>query len=361
MTENNGIKKFLKIFEWNRVASIITPIVGIFIGLFLTAFILLSQNINPLTAYGSMFKGAFVGISNLSFTLLQFIPLGLAGLAVTIAYRCGTFNIGVEGQLYMGALFTTWLAVSFPEMPGFILLPLCIIVGMLAGGLFAAIPAYLKAKHGMNEVLICMLLNYVGINMVGLAVNSFLKEPGQPNPVSAMLSKSTWLPILIPKTYLHVGFLFVFIIAILMCFVLFKTTMGYAVRSVGLSQKASTYSGIGVNKTMIGSMIVSGMIAGLAGSLEIMGNQHRLLANFLVGYGYDAISVSLLGGLHPIGVLATAFLFGALKNGGNAMQIAMGIPVSVVSIVNAIAILSIIAISQIRVLYFKRKKGERKS
>ncbi len=360
MAEKKPLQKILSWFEWNTVLSLLTPILGIFIGLFLTSFILLAQGIPPLEAYASMFKGALSGIQNLAFTFLEFIPLGLSGLAVTIAYRCGMFNIGVEGQIYVAALFSTWVAVSFPNMPGFLLLPLAMIAGVLGGGLFAAIPAILKVKRDMNEVLVSMLLNYVGINMVGLAVNSFLKEPGKPQPASAMLPQSTWLPILIPKTYLHVGFLFVFIIAIAMAFVLFKTTFGYEIRSVGLSQRASKYSGIGVQRTMMGSMIISGMIAGLAGCLVIMGSQHRLLPNFLVGYGYDAISVALLGGLHPIGVLATAFLFGALKSGGNAMQIAMGIPVSVISIVNAIAILSIIAIGQIRALYFKPKGRSKK-
>lgn len=350
-SEKKGIGLIL---NKENVFSVLTPVLGIFMGLFLTAFLLLFQGINPFTAYGSMFAGAFVGKYEISFTFMEFIPLAFAGLAVTLAYRCGVFNIGVEGQLYISALFTTWVAVSFPNLPGVILLPLCLICGVLMSGLFAAIPAYLKVKHGMNEVLICMLLNYVGINMVGLAVNSFLRAPNQPNPNSEMLPKSTWMPIILKGTQLHAGFILVFILAFVLYYVLFKTTLGYQVRSVGLSQKASVYSGINVAKTMMSSMVASGMIAGLAGSMVIMGGQHRLLSNFLVGYGYDAISVSLLGGLNPIGVLFTAFFFGALKSGGNAMQISVGIPVSVVSVINAIAILSILGISQIRRIYFKK-------
>ncbi len=356
MAEKSMSEKVRSIFSWNHIASIVTPLIGILIGLFLTAFILLSQGVSPIEAYIAMFKGSLVGGANIAFTLLEFIPLGLSGLAVTIAYRCGTFNIGVEGQIYVAALASTAVAVTFPDVPGAILMPLCLIAGMVAGGLFALIPAVLKVKWGMNEVLICMLLNYVGTNLVGLAVSSFLKDPNSPQPQSAMLPKSVWFT-KFPGTQLHVGVFFVVIIAVIMTFVLFKTTLGYSVRSVGLSRKASTYSGISVTKTMLWSMVASGMIAGLAGSLVIMGSQHRLMSNFLPGYGYDAISVSILGGLHPIGVLATAFLFGVLKYGGNVMQTTMGIPVAVVSIVNAIAILSIIAISQIRVLYLKPKKG----
>jgi simple sugar transport system permease protein len=353
MDNNTAMRKIAAVFNWDRAATVLTMVLGIAAGLFITAFLLASQGVSPLKAYASMFSGAFGSLGELSFTLLEFIPLALAGLSVTLAYRCGVFNIGVEGQLYIAALATTWFAVTFPALPAFLLLPLCLLCGMLAGGIFAAAPAVLKARWKMNEVLICMLLNYVGINMVGLAVNSFLKEPGRPHPASAMLPKSTWLPVLIKGTYLHVGILFVFIIAILLYIVLFKTTIGYQIRSVGASPLASAYSGINVNKVMIFSMILSGMIAGLVGSVVILGTHHRLLANFLVNYGYDAIAVSLLGGLNPLAVLITAFFFGALKSGGNAMQIAMGIPVSVVSVVVAVAILSIIAIHQIRALFFK--------
>jgi simple sugar transport system permease protein len=353
---NETLKKFFRLFEWNKLSTVFTMILGVAVGFSLTAFLLVSQGVSPLKAYGSMFLGAFGSIPELSFTLLEFIPLGLAGLAVTLAYRCGVFNIGVEGQLYIAALFTTWIAVSFSDMPGYLLFPLCLLGGVAAAALFAAIPAVLKAKLGMNEVLICMLLNYVGINMVGLAVNSFLKSPASPHPASDMLPRSTWLPVLIKGTYLHVGILFVFVIAIILYWLLLKTTTGYEIRSIGHSPVASRYSGINVQRVMILSMIGSGMIAGMVGSVVILGTHHRLLSNFLVNYGYDAIAVSLLGGLNPFGVLVTALFFGALKSGGNAMQIAMGIPVSVVSVVVAVAILSIIAINQIRTLFFKRKR-----
>jgi simple sugar transport system permease protein len=356
VNSNSFLKKIIAPFEWNKAATVLTMILGVAVGLCLAAILLMSQGVSPLKAYASMFLGAFGSIPELSFTFLEFIPLSLGGLAVTLAYRCGVFNIGVEGQLYMGALFTTIVAVSFPQTPGFILLPACLLVGIIAGGLFASVPAVCKAKWGMNEVLISTLFNYVGINMVGLAVNSFLKAPNNPNPASAMLPRSTWLPTLIKGTYLHVGLLFVFVIAFFLYWMLFKTTTGYEIRSVGANRTASTYGGISVKRVMIFSMVGSGMIAGLVGSVVILGTHHRLLANFLVGYGYDSISVAVLGGLNPLGVLVTAFFFGALKSGGNAMQIAMGIPVSVVSVVVAIAILSIIAFNQIRALLLRKKR-----
>jgi ABC-type uncharacterized transport system permease subunit len=238
-------------------------------------------------------------------------------------------------------------------------MPLSLIGGLIAAGAYAFVPAYLKARRGMNEVLICMLMNYVAIYLLGTAVNSFLKAPNQPDPKSVMLSKEAWFSKL-PGTHLHTGFFLVFIAAAILYFVLFHTSWGYQLRSVGLNTKASTYGGISVTRTMITSMVISGILAGFAGSLTILGTQHRLYANFMINYGYDAVPVAMLGGLNPLGVLATAFLFGALKNGGNAMQISSGIPVSIVSMVNAIAILSIIAITQIKALYLsKAKRGQK--
>jgi simple sugar transport system permease protein len=354
--DNRVLKKIFTLFEWNQLTAVIIMILALAIGFSLTGFLLASQGVSPLTAYASMFLGAFGGVPEICFTLLEFIPLGLAGLAVTLAYRCGVFNIGVEGQLYMAALFTTWIGVSFPRMPGYLLLPLCLAGGMAGGALFAAIPAFLKAKWEMNEVLICMLLNYVGINMVGLGVSSFLRAPDSPNPASSMLPKSLWLPPLIKGTYLHAGILFVFVVAVILYWVLFKTTAGYEIRSTGCSPGAAKYSGINVKKVMILSMVSSGMIAGLVGSVVILGTHHRLLANFLVNYGYEAVAVSFMGGLNPLGVLVTALFFGALKSGGNAMQIDLGIPVSVVSVTAATAILSVIALNQIRVRFFKQKR-----
>jgi ABC-type uncharacterized transport system permease subunit len=350
--------KFFSFFEWKTFSSILTPIIGILIGLILTSFLLIWQGVNPIEAYKAMIVGALGNKSALGFTLLEFIPYAFSGLAITLAYRGGMFNIGVEGQIYIGALFSTWIAVSLPDAPKFILLPLSLLGGVLAAGAYAYIPAVLKAKRDMNEVLICMLMNYIGIHLVGTAVNSWLKAPNQPNPQSARLPKAAWLSRLTEGSHLHTGFILVFIAAIALWFVLFKTSWGYQIRSVGLNLKASRYSGIAVTRTMVTTMVISGVLAGMAGSMTILGVQHRLHNNFMINYGYDAVPVALLGGLNPIGVLGTAFLFGILKSGGNAMQISSGIPVSIVSIVNAFAILSIIAITQLRNMYMKRVKKE---
>ena len=340
--------KQVSLFNRSGLSTILTPVLGILIGLFLTSFVLLWQGVNPLSAYRSMFVGALGSGSALSFTFLEFVPYAFSGLAITLAYRGGMFNIGVEGQIYIAALFTTWIAVSMPDAPRAVILTLSLLGGVIAAGFYAFIPAYLKAKRGMNEVLICMLMNYIAIHLVGTAVNSFLKAPNQPDPKSAMLPEASWLSRLGSGTYLHTGFIMVFVAAAILYFVLFRSTLGYQIRSVGLNVKASRYSGIAVTKTMIITMVVSGILAGFAGSVTILGTQHRLYTDFMINYGYDAVPVAILGGLNPIGVLITSFLFAVLKSGGNAMHISTGIPVSIISIVSAISILSVIAITQIQ-------------
>ncbi|MGI9861466.1 ABC transporter permease [Moorella naiadis] len=345
--------KFLRIFERESWSAIFTPILGIFFGLAIAALFIRQQGINPLAAYRELFLGAFGDLDGLTFTLLRFIPLSFTGLAVTLAYRCGVFNIGAEGQLYVAALVATWIGVSLPGLPAYIHLPLALLAGMAAGAVFALIPGYLKATRDFNEILITILMNYIGIYLVGLAVNTFLMEPNQPAPQSALVAKSAWLPIIFPGTFLHAGLILVFIFAGLIYYILWHSTWGYEIRSVGLNREAALYGGVAVKRVMILTMVASGALASFAGSSEILGVQHRLLENFMTGYGYDAIAVALLGGLHPFGTLLAALFFGALRNGANSMQIAVGVPVAIVYIIQALAVLSIIGVTAARKIYFQ--------
>ena len=289
---------------------------------------------------------------------MRFIPLAFSGLAVTLAYRGGIFNIGGEGQLYMGALASTWVAITFTGLPQILLVPLGLLAGMAAGGIFAFIPGYLKAKRNFNEILITILLNYIGIYLVGMSVSTFLKQPNQTIPQSALLTENARIPTILGSNYLHIGILLVFVAAAVVYILLFKTQWGYEIRSVGMSEQGAKYAGVNVPRVMIVTMTFSGMLAALAGSMEILGVQHRLMENFMVGYGYDAIPVALLGGLHPVGTLIAALFFGALRNGANAMQIAVNIPVPIIYMVQGLAIIGILAVSSIRTIFFaNRRKG----
>lgn len=347
----------LRRFAKNVVESVVTPIFGILFGLLVSSIIIALQGVSPLAAYRSLFLGAFGDRDAFTFTLLRFIPLAFTGLAVTLAYRGGIFNIGAEGQLYVGALASTWVATSFSALPRILLVPLALFAGMVAGGIFAFIPGYLKAKKNFNEILITILLNYIGIYFVGVSVSTFLKEPNQTIPQSAMLADNARIPNFVGSKYLHVGILLIFVVAVLLNILLFRTQWGYEIRCVGMSEKGARYAGVEVARVMIATMTGSGMLAALAGSMEILGAQHRLMENFMVGYGYDAIPVALLGGLHPIGTLVAALFFGALRNGANSMQIAMNIPVSIIYMVQGLAIIGILAVSSIKNIFFS---GQRK-
>lgn len=344
---------WLKMLAREGSGAIITPVLGIIFGFAIAALFIWQRGKDPVQAYQELFLGAFGDLDSFTFTLLRFIPLAFTGLAVTLAYRGGVFNIGAEGQLYVAALASTWVGVSMPGLPAFIHLPLALLAGMAAGAFFAFIPGYLKATRDFNEILITILMNYVGIYLVGLAVNNFLMEAGQTAPQSALVAQSAWLPVIIPGTFLHAGLILVFIFAFLIYYILWHTTWGYEIRSVGTNREAARYGGIKVNLVMILTMTASGALASFAGSSEILGVQHRLLENFLVGYGYDAIAVALLGGLHPFGTLLAALFFGALRNGANSMQISVGVPVSIVYIIQALAVMSIIGATAARKVYLQ--------
>ncbi|MEL7610190.1 MAG: ABC transporter permease [Bacillota bacterium] len=356
MPERKTLHALIKGFQWKSLDEVLSSCLGIVAGLLMTAVIMALLGVDPIAAYSAMFSGALGGAAQWSFTLLKAVPLAFAGLGVTLAYRAGIFNIGVEGQIYIAALFSSMTALFFPQLPGGLLLPLSLAVGMLFSGAYALIPAILKVKRGLSEVLTTMLLNYIAIYIVGVAVNSFLKMPGQDQPRSNMLPEQAWLPMTGEKSYLHIGVYFVLVIAVILWFVLFRSSTGYKIRSIGFNLQASVYGGMKVNKILLWTMFMSGAIGGLAGSTAILGLQHRLLSNFMLNYGYEGIPVALLGGLNPVGVLFTAFFFGILKSGGEAIQITMGIPVSAISIINGFAIISILMMTQIRKRYIQPKR-----
>lgn len=354
-SRNNFPTLIVKYFSFDRQLTILMPIIGIGLGLLVASFIILLKGVNPIFAYREMFLGAFSNMTNFSLTLLKFVPLSFAGLAVMFAFRGGSFNIGCEGQIFIGGLLTTCVALAFESLPRIILLPMALLAGALGGGLFALIAGYLKAKKSMNEVIITMLLNYIGIYFVGFAVSTFLKEPNQHAPRSGILPKAAWLPTL-SGTYIHAGIILVIVCAIAIYLILWKTTWGYSIRSVGINPFAAKYGGINTEKVIMYNMFFSGALAGLAGSCVILGEQHRLLENFIIGYGFEAIPIAVLGGLHPVGVLIMALLFGALKNGAQSMQIATNVPVAIVYMVQAIAIISIIALTALKEKFEKSRR-----
>jgi len=318
-------------------------------------FILLS-GINPITAYGCLLKGAFGGVDNLSETVVKLCPLLLTGLAVAFPLRCGVFNIGAEGQLYLGALVSTWLSLSF-QLPHVLFLILLAVFGFLAGGLWGAIPGWLKAKWGVSEIINTIMMNYIAIFLVTYLVRGPLQETRRVFTQTDPIPAAAHLDVLIPGTRLHIGILIALFSAVFIYLLIAKTPFGFRIRAIGENPEAASYAGVNIYRNTIFSMVMGGGLAGLAGMVEIMGIHHRLLASFSPGYGYSAIAVALLGKANPLGIILTSIFFGGLSQGSGSMQRLAQVPVAVVYLLEGLVILFVLSGEYFLGARKKRREG----
>jgi ABC-type uncharacterized transport system permease subunit len=327
--------------NYERALNILLPVIAILASFLVGSVLLLLLGVSPIEAYTALLKGAFGNQRLITTSIIKSIPLIFTGLAVTLAYRGGVFNIGAEGQLYFGALFAVWagtvLVLPYPWH-----LIVVLLFGILGGMIWGAIPGYLKATRDMNEIIVTILMNYIAIFTVSYFVHGPLKEEGwntQTNPVA----QTAELPLIWAGTRLHAGLYLALACVVIVYFILFHTTLGYRIRMVGTNKDAARFAGIKTTRIMALAMALSGALAGLAGSVELLGVQHRLIDNFSPGWGFDGIAVALVGRLNPIGALLAAFFFGALRNGANSMQTAVRIDVVVVFVLQGLAIIFLIA------------------
>ncbi|NPV85108.1 MAG: ABC transporter permease [Anaerolineae bacterium] len=372
--------------------NILIPVFAILAAFLISGILIIAWGANPLEAYKALLAGAFGTPNAIATTMTRLSPLVFTGLAVSYGYRSGFFNIGAEGQFFLGALAATWVGITFTNLPGWVLIPLCALAAALAGAFLAVIPGLLKALRGFNEVLTTLLLNYVAIQYFEWALRiehyrpdinvtwddkpikwTFLnwigvKDVTQPFPQSPGIVEAAELPKL--GTLLKTGLLnqlfgqahwyeefvanpavnrmtlapiIALVFVVIMYFVLFRMTVGFQARAVGVNPDAARFMGINVPRTIIITSLISGALAGLGGSIEVLGAQHRVIPNFLVNAGFDGIPVALIGQLHPAGVFLSALFFGALRAGANKMQILTQVPISVVYVIQALAILFAIA------------------
>lgn len=322
--------------------SFIIAILSIAAAFTLGAGLLLFSGINPILAYTALFKGAFWGIDNFSETIVKLCPLLLTGLAVAFPLKCRIFNIGAEGQLYMGALVSTWLSL-FLRLPH---IPLLIVLGLggfIAGGAWGAIAGWLKARWGVSEIITTIMMNYIAIFFVTYIIRGPLQETRRVFPQTDPIPQIAHLDLLLPASRLHIGIVIALFCAIIVYFIFWKTPFGFHIRAVGENPEAAWYAGINIPRHMIISMFIGGGLAGLAGMVEITGIHHRLLATFSPGYGYSAIAVALLGKAHPLGIIFTAFFFGGLSQGAGSMQRIANVPVTIVYLLQGLVILFILS------------------
>jgi simple sugar transport system permease protein len=261
---------------------------------------------------------------------------------MVIAFKAQVWNIGGEGQIYVGAMAATWVGINFAGLPTWLHLPLTILAGGIGGSLWALIPAILRVFLNVNEVITTLMFNYIGIFIVSWAVHGPMKEPGGFMPQTARIAETAILPPVIPATRLHAGVLLALIAAVAVYFLLYHTTIGYNIRAVGENPQGAKFGGIRVGGTLITAMLMSGFLCGLAGTNEVLGSHYRLLDGISPGYGFTAIVVALLGRLNPFGVIAAAYLFSSLFIGATQMQRTVQIPLALSNVIQAIIVLTVL-------------------
>ena len=346
--------------------AVLIPILAILTAVIIGGIIIWLVGGDPFLAYKGLIQGSLGSTKALSETAVWATPYIFAGLAVALAFKGGLFNIGAEGQLAVGAVFSALIGYALPEWLGFDLpavihLPLAILFGTLMGGIWAGIVGALKAYTGGHEVINTIMMNYIALNTTSYLLNGVMKDRSPTNVIARtpLIAESARMPAIFDGLRIHWGFVLALLVALFIWWLLNKTTLGFEIRTVGLNPDAAKYAGINVKRTIILTMLFSGMLAGLAGSIEVTGLNYRHELGFSIGYGYDAIAIALLGRSHPLGVVLASFLFAAMRNGATRMQFLTQLPVDLISVLQALILLFVAADAIVRYIYRIKAKGER--
>jgi len=318
------------------------PLAAILAALVLAAGLIGAAGVNPLAAYGQMLKGALGSKLSVTEMLTRATPLILTGLAAAVAFRARLWNIGGEGQFFVGALATAWIGHSL-ALPGPLGIALLMVCGMAAGALLLAGPAFVKLRFGVDEVVTTLLLNFIVILFVGMMIEGPLRDPlafGWPQSVP--VDNAYRLPDLIARTRLHVGLLVAIAAAGLVWLVLARTVFGVETRAAGLNARAAAFAGISLPRTLMGVALLSGALAGLAGSIEVMGVTGGVTISMSPGFGYAGIVVAMLAALHPAGVVAAAVFVATVFVGADAMSRASGVPSFIADVIVALSLLTML-------------------
>lgn len=345
----------------NRLFNILIPIISVLLGLIAGAIIMLVSGYNPIAGYSALWAGAFGDLYYMGETVRQVTPYILTGLAVAFAFRTGLFNIGAEGQVIVGWLAAVWVGLAI-DAPMIIHLPLAVLAAAAAGALWGFVPGILKAKLGVHEVIVTIMMNYIALYVTNEVIRSILTDnlsSSENIPASASLA-SEWLQGLTYFSRMHYGILIALFAAIVMWFIIQRTSVGYELKSVGFNQHASKYSGMNVSKNIVLSMVIAGAFAGLAGAMEGLGTYGSIsVMSGFTNLGFDGIAVALLGANTAIGVVFAAILFGALKVGAINMPTASGVPTELVDIIIALIIFFVASSYIIRWAILRFKKEEK--
>ncbi|MDF2472954.1 MAG: inner-rane translocator [Anaerocolumna sp.] len=340
----------------NQHSDFILSMIAMVCSFLVAGIFILLVGQSPVAAYIALFQGAFGSVSSIANTLCKSVPLMFTGIAVAFAMKGGLLNVGAEGQLYIGALASVVLALKLPNLPGFILLPVSILFGCLGGMVWGGIAGFLKAKRGVNEVIVTLMMNYIAILFTSYLVNGPFKAEGMV-PQTEVVPTGAAFPKLIPRTQLTVTLFLAILVVILVYLFLQKTSWGYEIRAVGENSSAAEAGGIHITKTTILTMAISGGIAALAGISESLGTYGRFIDNFSPSFGFTGIAIAVLGKGNPFGTIITAILFGAMDAGSMRMNRVAGISASMVNVIQGLVILFIAAPQIYRILLAGRRKS----
>ncbi len=348
MTIQPSIKKL----DLGRLDALFIPLLAGAAGLLVGAVMLLLLGANPVEAYVAMAEGAFGSPNSLADTIVKATPLLFVGIGICIAYRGGVINIGGEGQIVVGSLAATAVALTFPRLPAWVMVPSALLAGFIGGAFWGAIAGVLKSYFRVNEVLSTVMLNFIAIQFMGFLLHGPLLDPTEIDnsiripqterlPIASDLIR--WVP-----TRLHLGVAIAILMAVLVYIFLWRTTIGYRIRAVGLNPIAARYAGISVARYQVLAILLSGAFAGLGGAVDVLGVTHRLftdgsLTGFTGNAGFNGIVVALFGGLHPIGTIPASILFGALLVGANSLQRTVQVPSALVTTLDGLIVVFVVS------------------
>ena len=330
--------------------GVFPQLVAIGIVIILGGFLVAVMGVSPIKAGIAFLDGAFGGLNSIGETLLKSTPLLLASLGVAIAFRAQAWNIGAEGQILVGALAATAVALGLGPISAWIHIPIAIIVACLAGGFWGAIAGYIKNKFGVNEIISTLMMNYIAFFLNSALLHGPMKTKTQFYPETDYIPDPAQLQVILPGSRLHAGILIALAASVLVYFLMFRTVFGYRIRAVGDNPDAARLGGISVGRWVVISLFFSGALAGLGGFTDSAGVHQRLIEKLSPGYGYTAIMIALMGRLHPGGIVAAAIFVGALLVGADNMQRAAGVPSVLADILVGLSVLSILISSYYPIL-----------
>jgi general nucleoside transport system permease protein len=330
LTARNGVRTFL------------LACAAIGLALVVSGIIILLTGKDPFLAYAALIKGAAGTTRRLAFALNKSTPYILAGIGVALCFRAKVINIGAEGQIAVGGIAATYIALNMLWLPPALLIVVALAAGAICGAAWSALAATIRLKRSVHEVLCTLLLNFIGVLLVSEALHGDMGEPGAGFPQSPLLARTAWLPKLWPGTDLHIGILIAIVAAIGGHVLLWRTTFGFRLRVMGASPQAATYVGISQPRCILAVMTLAGALAGLAGGIEVLGVHYRLIEGFSTGFGFNAVAVALIASVNPIAVLPAGLFFGFLEAGALAMQREVGVPSSLVFVIQGLTMVFVL-------------------